>query len=30
MEKFDPKSTVESMLDIFRVQAESQGVMLLF
>ena len=30
MERFDPKSAVESMLDIFRVQAESQGVMLLF
>ena len=30
MERFDPKSAVESMLDIFRVQAKSQGVSLLF
>ena len=30
MERFDPKAAVESILDIFRVQACSQKIKLLF
>ena len=30
LERFDPKAAVESMLDIFKIQAGSQGIQLLF